>query len=200
MASHDDIKRIAARVFEGHGMEAAPARSWRLGKPKTSAYAFRVTWAPGMIALSGDVGTVVYEVWPAFATLGGAIDLVNEAHFDYLAGKSGVAKVFDREATVADLVRYAYEDKRQGGRGRLFAWLCDEYGGDPNLLADRKAAVRAFRDDDCLSAERIYGITGDAEDLRYSLPSDARWAYEAVKLWAAMLRQSADALNIAGAA
>lgn len=199
MASYDDIRRIAALSFANHAIAEAPARSWRLGKPGTSAYAFRVTWAPGMVALSGDVGTVVYEIWPAFNTLEGAIDLVAQADFSYLASKSGVDKEFDREATVADLIRYAYDGKRQGCRERLFAQLCDEYGGDPDNVVDRKEAVRAFRDDDSLSAERIYGITGDAEDLRYSLPSGARWAFEAVKFWAETMRSPTPSPDTTGA-
>lgn len=192
-----NIDRIAAKSFAGHVIEDAPSRSWRLGKPGTSCYAFRITWAPGTLAVSGDVGSAVYEVWPAFNTLDGAIDLVSSAGFDYLAAKSGAKKEFDRDETVAHLIRNAYADLRNGYRDSFFKHVCDEYGGDPDDRMDRKEAVREFRDDADLTAERIYSITGDFEAPIYTMPSDARWAFEAVKLWAKMVAESRPQANAA---
>jgi hypothetical protein len=183
-AETDNIARIAALSFAEHVIQDAPSRSWRMGEIGTSAYAFRITWAPGLLAVSGDIGSAVYEVWPAFQTLEGAVSLVAEANLDYLAGKSGVAKEFDRDATVGHLIRYAYHSLRNGHRAGLFKQLCEEYGGDSDDAYDRKEAVRSFRDDADLTAERVMNITGDFEDPRYSLPSSARWTFEAVKLWA----------------
>lgn len=188
MSENDTIKRVAAQSFAEHLMEDAPSRSWRLAKPGTGFYAFRVTWAPGMLAISGDIGTCVYEVWPAFQTVNGAVSLVSEAHFDYLAGKSQTKQEVDQEATVQHLLQVAYDDLRGGSRPRLFKLLCDEYGGDHKDPLDRKEAARAFRDDQGLTAERVYNITGDFEAPSYSFPSAARWAFEAVKLWAAKMR------------
>lgn len=186
----DNIGKIAASSFAAHVIEDQPSRSWRLGKPGTGFYAFRVTWAPGVLTVSGDVGSAVYEIWPAFQTAAGAASLVAMADFDYLAEKSGAKKEFDRDATVKDLIRYAYDNLRNGYRDSVFKLVCDEYGGDPENPLDRKEAMRAFRDDECLTAERVYNITGDFEAPTYSHTSDARWAFEAVKLWARMVKQS----------
>lgn len=183
-AETDNIAKIAALSFAEHVIQDAPSRSWRMGKLETSNYAFRITWAPGLLAVSGDIGSTVYEVWPAFQTLEGAIDLVSRAEFDYLASKSRVEKEFDRDATVGHLIRYAYDSLRNGRDNGLFEQLCEEYGGNHNDAYDRKEAVRSFRDDEGLTAERVMNITGDFEDPRYSLPSSARWTFEAVKFWA----------------
>lgn len=197
MSEHENIAKIAALSFGEHVMQDAPARSWRLGKPGTGAYAFRVTWAVGMVAVSGDIGTAVYEVWPAFQTLKGTIDLVSKAEFDYLTSKSEFEKEYDREATVEALIQSAYECQRRKWQPQLFKQLCDQYGGDENDPADRKDAVRQFRDDASMSAERIYDLTGNFEDPQYRMPPAARWAYEAVKLWAAKMQAATPAAEVA---
>ena len=188
MDEHLGIAKIAAKSFADHRLTKGPGHSWRMGRPNTGSYSFRVTWCPGVLVVSGDIGSAVYQVWPSFGTLWGAIDLVDQAGFDYLAGKSGVREEFDRDETVSSLVRYAYESLRHGHRESLFKRLCDEYGGDPDRPHDRKEAVRAFRDDDSLTAERVYNITGDFEAPTYSLPASARWTYEALQLWAATMK------------
>lgn len=188
MSEHENIQRIAALSFAEHVMQDAPAKSWRLGKPGTGAYAFRVTWAAGMLAVGGDLGTAVYEVWPAFNTLEGAVDFVDKANFDYLTSKSEFKEEYDREATVEALIQSAYEGLRHKWQPQLFKQLCDEYGGDENDPADRKDAVRRFRDDDSMSAERIYNLTGDFEGPIHRHTAQARWAFEAVKLWAAKMQ------------
>ena len=188
MDQHLDIEKIAAKSFADHRLTKGPGHSWRMGRPKTGIYSFRVTWSPGVLVVSGDVGSAVYQLWPSFGTLWGAIDLVDQAGFDYLAGKSGVREEFDRDATVSSLIKYAYESLRNGHRDSLFKRLCDEYGGDPDAACDRKEAVRAFRDDDSLTAERVYSITGDFEAPTYSLPASARWTYEALQLWAKTMK------------
>lgn len=199
MSAYDNIATIAALSFAEHVMQDVPAKSWRLGKPGTGAYAFRVTWAVGVLAVSGDLGTAVYEVWPAFNTLEGAVDFVDRANFDYLTSKSEFQKEYDREATVEALIQSAYEGLRHKWQPRLFKQLCDEYGGDESDPADRKDAVRRFREDDTMSAERIYSLTGDFEDPLYRHTAQSRWAFEAVKLWAAKM-QAVGALEATGAA
>ncbi len=188
MSSHPDIQKIAALSFADHRLTKGPGYSWRMGKPNTGAYSFRVTWAPGSLTVTGDIGSAVYEVWPSFGTPWSAIDLVSQASFDYLCGKSGVREEFDRDSTVEHLLQSAYSELRYGSRPDLFKQICDEYGGDPDDARDRKEAARAFRDDLNLTAERVYNITCDSEAPSYSYPASARWAYEALKLWAATMR------------
>lgn len=186
-----NIERIAAQSFAEHVMQGAPAKSWRLGKPGTGAYAFWITWAPGILVVSGDIGSDIYELWPAFNTLESAVDLVSDAGFCYLTSKAGIRDEFDRGETVKLLLEGAYQDLRNGYQQHLFAQLCEEYGGDEGNPIDRKEAARSFRDDYDLTAERVYNITGDFEAPCYRPPSSARWAYEAVKLWAAKMQAAA---------
>ena len=195
MNAHDNIVRIAAKAFNEHVMHDAPAQSWFLGKPGTSTYAFSITWSPGILCVSGDVGRGVFEHWRAFATLAGSVDLVTDADFDYLCEKGGFAKEFDREATAEHLIEGAYQNWRCGGRPQFFDQVCDEYGGDVEVVRDRKEAVRAFRRDCDLTAERVYRLTGDREDPLYRYPAAARWAFEAVKLWAAKMRAAVPAMG-----
>ncbi|SFL17544.1 hypothetical protein [Methylorubrum salsuginis] len=188
MADHTDIQRIAAKSFADHRLTKGPGFSWRMGRSNRSAYSFRVTWAPGVVCVSGDVGEAVYQVWPSFSTLWDAVDFISRADFDYLCEKGNSRKEFDRDATVDGAIQHGYESLRHGSRPDLFERLCDEYGGDADKTRDRKDAVRAFRDDQDLTAARIYDITGDGEDIVYSYPPGARWTYEAAKLWAATMK------------
>ncbi len=149
----------------------------------------------GLLAVSGDIGSAVYEVWPAFNTVEGAVELVDMAGFDYLTSKSGFKKEYDREATVEALIESAYESQRHKWQPQLFKQLCDEYGGDENDPLDRKDAVRRFRDDEGMSADRIYDLTGDFEGPIYQHTAQARWAYEAAKLWAAKMKAASASLN-----
>lgn len=188
MADHADIQRIAAKSFADHRLTKGPGFSWRMAQLNRSAYFFRVTWAPGVVVVNGDIGEAVYQVWPSFGTLWGAVDFISRADFDYLCEKGNSRKEFDRDATVEHLIRYAYDSLRSGYLPDFFRRLCDEYGGDPDCRQDRKEAVRAFRDDQDLTAERVYNITGDFEAPTYSYPPRARWTYEAAKLWAATMK------------
>lgn len=197
MSDHDNIATIAAKCFDEHVMEDAPARSWRVRKPGTGCYAFRITWTPGSIAVSGDIGRAVYELWPSFDTVEGAVKLINQAGFHYLTSKAGFKDEFDRDETVQSLLESAYRDLRSGYRQHLFALLCDEYGGDVENRVDRKEAAKAFRDDPDLTAERVYNITGDFEAPSYSPPSEARWTYEAVKLWVAKMQAAIASVEVA---
>lgn len=193
MSNHEEIARIAESAFAAHVIQDAPARSWRLGKPGTGSYAFRVTWAPGLLSISGDIGSAVYEVWPSFNTVEGAIEFVERACFSYLNEKAGFRDEYDSDLTVESIVQRAYADLRNGHRGEIFDQLCDEYGGDGSKAQDRKEAVREFREDSGLTADRVIGITGDFEDLIYRPPAVARWTYEAAKLWAKHMRAAAQA-------
>lgn len=184
MTSHPDIQRIAKLSFAKHVLTKAPARSWRMGEPGRSAYAFRITWAPGGLAVSGDIGSATYEVWPGFSSVWDAVEFVSHAGFEYFCEKGSLKTEFDRDATVRHLFETAYADLRAGYKVKFFKQICWEYGGDHENHHDREEAARAFCDDDGLTAERVYVITCDSEALIYSYPARARWTYEAARLWA----------------
>lgn len=190
MSEYASIQKVAALSFAEHVLTNASGRSWRMGKPGHGAYAFRVTWGPGVLTISGDVGRAVYEVWPGLATIWDAVEFVERADFDYLCEKSGFTKEFDRDATVSHLIEMAYADLRCGSPPAFFRRVCEEYGGCADIPCDRKEAARAFRDDQDLTAERVYNITSDFEAPSYSYSSCARWTFEAAKLWARTMRAS----------
>lgn len=183
-----NIALIAAQSFADHIMTDEPSRSWRLGKQGTGYHAFRVTWSPGVLTISGDIGSAVYEVWPGLNTVTGSVEFVSRANFDYLSEKGSIKKEFDREATAEHILETAYEYLRTWKDARYIKQVCDEYGGDPADAFDRKEAARALRDDPDLTADRAYDITNDAEVPVYAYPAAARWAFEALKLWAAKMQ------------
>jgi len=201
-----EIGIIARQAFADHRLSRrGPGWSWRMARPGTGIYSFRVTWAPGVLVVSGDIGDATYRIWPSAATLWGAIELVHRAGYDYLTGKSTAKTEFDREATVRSLLHHADEAMRWGD---FTAWelIVEHYHGSAGfrytdqhgrrvmewLVNPRSAAVQmraaaALREDYDLTAERVYEITDDFEAPRYSYPSETRWTYEALQLWASAM-------------
>ncbi|CAH1658549.1 conserved hypothetical protein [Hyphomicrobiales bacterium] len=191
MRGHAELSSVAQKVFADHRMRKGPGYSWRLAAPGKGAYAFRVTWAPGIIVVSGNIDGAIYRVWPAFSSVRGAVDLIHRADFDYLAGKSTEATTYDREATIAAIIERADERLNDCDDASDWARILKDYGyfrlTDPLDEAARAAAAEIFREDDEFSEAAAYKLTGDAESPVYDYPPRARWAYEAVTLWAATM-------------
>lgn len=185
--AHPDIARLARQEFADHQMRRGPGYSWRLAKPGTGIYSFRVTWAPGVVMVSGDIGHAAYQVWPSFGTLWKAVDLIADSQCDYLTGKSGVAKEFDREGTVRAILSDA--DERMGYEDfGLWEKILHEYGGygeNPRNGAHQMKMAARLRDDMGVEPNSLWQWLGDdAELMRYQDPASTRWHYEAVRLWA----------------
>lgn len=204
MNSHKHAATLARKAFAQHRLRRGPGFNWLMARPGTGAYSFRVTWSPGILVVSGDIGDATYRIWPAAATLWGAIELVHTAGYDYLTGKSTAQTEFDRDATVRSLLRRADEAQRHGdfepweqivehfhpyagfrhtnehGR-REMQWEVNPRSGSVQMFA---AAELRHCD---ITAEQVYHLTGDGEAPRYSYPVETRWTYEALQLWAAAM-------------
>lgn len=185
MNTHADILPMIREAFAHHVMTRGPGLSWRMGKPGTSVYSFRVTWCPGSIIVTGDVGDAVYHTG-SFGTLWGSIELIHGASWDYLTGKSGARQEFSREATVKHVLDLADEYLHYSEQDRFWQILFKEYdySGNLDILNEHHRGVIAdrFREDD-LTAERIYNMFNDSEMPCYEHDPRTRWLYEALQLW-----------------
>lgn len=199
MTRHADIAKMAAKAFAEHRMTKGPGMSWRLARLGTGTYSFRITWTPGAVTVTGDLGSTTYEAWPSFSTLWGAVELISSAHYDYLFGKSGAKTVFDPEATVQHAVEFADSYMRDFGDFQFWERIVAAclFGSfyrhpvtgertwleNPRSGAVQMRALAELRRED-LTPDRIYDILGDPEMISYAPTPETRWHYEAVTLWA----------------
>lgn len=95
-----------------HTMTDRPSRSFRFSEPgKGSVYAFALTWSPGTLALSGDMGELVLTHYHAMPTLEEAVAWAARADADYLLGKSNRKQVICRASTIEGIIEGALESK-----------------------------------------------------------------------------------------
>lgn len=186
MDRHLDIKAMAAKAFAEHQITRCSGATWRVGKPGTGIYAFWVTWAPGAIIVTGDLGDMVYRgpsdlwigPWDSARFLAGC-------DYDYLTGKSSTAMVYDREATIVWLLQLADEHQKSGD---LSIWkrICKAHGHDlnPARVTDQMKAAARFREEGVPQESDAVDYTGDWESPCYSYPPKTRWIYEGLMLWA----------------
>lgn len=178
---------MAKVAFAKHQVTLESRYVWRCRQPRSSFHAFRVSWSPGALTITGDLGSAVYEVWPGFAHPYDAARLVARAEYDYLTSKTKVTDLFDSERTIANLIHLADEYMREWGDFRLWEKIVrtwGDYDDNPRNGAHQMRAASRLREEQP-SAERMYYALGDSELLHYSPPPQTRWHYEALKLWAA---------------
>lgn len=209
MARQDDISKtmaIATEAFAQHVITDAPCQSWHVGAPNgSSIYYFTITWTPGFLTISGDVGEATYEAYGLCPSAASAAAWARTADLDYMTRKSTHKKVYDPYATARTVVRYAYEEFRDGLRdprrrilhGRDLedydrAWVKDStmgritgsstvHSGD---FAFRKAVCSALMRDG-VSADDAYDYTHDCEVACDNYPDTHHvWHYMAIKFWA----------------
>lgn len=193
MELHLDIQAMAKTAFAGHELKREKGFTWRMQAPKTWNYGFRVTWTRGAVIVTGDLGEMVYRgmtfLWSS--PWDAALHL-RKCHYDYLTGKTGTSKEYDREATVRELLLRADDERRWGSR-TLWEALCARYSDtylagyrdlNPNRVTDWSRAAKALRNDLDLSAEQVYRLTQDGEQAVNHWPPRTRWTYEALMLWA----------------
>lgn len=197
--NHNDVAAMAKEVFAGHRMKKGPGLSWRMWDPKrSSAYYFRVTWTPGHLIVTGDIGHADYCVWPSFSTLWGAIELAHGAGYDYLTGKTGIRQVYDEKATIQDVLALA-DDQMKCDDFTIWEKIAKEYLGavcinqfdydmgrapkkwspNPHSGAVQMKAAKAMREDG-LPEHVAWEI---AETSTRIYPAETRWCYEALQLW-----------------
>jgi hypothetical protein len=85
----------------------------------TSSYAFTLTWTPGTLHLSGDVGELTLTHYHAMANFDEAISWALSSDFDYLLGKSDKRPVYNRDETLKAFRHYIYEEVRDEMFGRM---------------------------------------------------------------------------------
>lgn len=178
------IEKMAAQTFADHRMRREPSHSWRLGAPGIGLESFRVTWAPGIVVVSGDIGDITYRLWPAFGTLWDAIEMIHKAGYDYLTGKSPLKQEFDRAATMDRLVEIANEAVRFRDKWSIWEAIVEASDVPGSYLDEtvRTEAVVALTDS--LDEHQVYEICGDHEQIQLAYDQRTRWCYEAVQLWA----------------
>lgn len=74
---------------------------------RSSAYSFEITWRPGHILLTGDLGELTLVQKQAMPSFKEALEWVVDADYDYLMGKTNVKKVYDPQATYEYLIQTA---------------------------------------------------------------------------------------------
>lgn len=199
----------AARDFEKHVASAGPGYSWRFKRPNSSTYYFRVTWAPGVLVCSGDIGELVVRHY-SFDDPWSAAAWVNGANFDYFMEKTPERKIFDPEATAEHLIADAYRRMRdmglRDGVGVVMEGIVDfnctiddAYDRDVRKEACRHLKICA----ECreFDERNAYDICHDGEMILYDYPSSeyghryiafkkwAAWMWENEPLWHKALRQ-----------
>lgn len=169
-----------------HAISRETGWTYRCAKPGTSFYAYRVTWCPYNLTVTGDIGEIVISHY-SFIDPWAAAAWINGAGWSYFMEKSNFGKEYDADATAKSIVEDAYRRLRDSRDDvALFERIIDEcgsYGDDASSPEDRKSACRSMLDAG-ISAERAYDITSDFEAPVYSYSEKHRIKYDALKLWA----------------
>jgi hypothetical protein len=74
---------------------------------RSSFYSFEITWRPGHIILTGDLGELTLVQKFAMPTFKEAMEWVVDADYEYLMSKTGVKKTYDADATYKYLIHSA---------------------------------------------------------------------------------------------
>jgi hypothetical protein len=189
---------MAVTAFAKHKLTRQRGYSWRMGEPRRGTYSFRITWGPGILTVSGDLGELTIHglntlwegPWDAARFLVGC-------DYDYLMGKTGQTREFDRDETVKHLIRLAEEDRCYGGN--IWSKICKHYSHtwcadwrelDGANVTHQMIAAKALRQDTGLRADQTWPMVGDGDANVYSYNPRTRWQYEAVMLWAKTVQAS----------
>ena len=181
------------QAFERHAMRRETGKTWICRRPDSWIYGFRVTWIPGSIVLTGDVGEMVVNHY-SFGEPWGAAAWVRGAGWSYFMEKSQFQTEYDSEETAKFILEVAYRDLRDDWGEKdfsVFQRMYDELGifchGDPMTVEGRKQIARdllSAGEGETLTAEEVYRITRDPEMILYRYSKRHRWKFEAIKWWA----------------
>lgn len=188
MQADKGIAEQTAKVFAGHTMADHPSKSWMVCG-KSSAYHFVITWTPGTLFVSGDLGGSAYSSH-GFGTLDGTLEIVGHGCFEYLTSKSTHALKYDPVATAKGIIRDAYYYFRQGVSEPMERIIDECRHGDVDNSSDRKEACRALMsaaETDDLSEQTAYDLSTDSEVFCQKYGVDANWHFQALQEWAQLL-------------
>lgn len=110
----NEIRGWARKEYAEHLMSAGPCVSRRFRRADGRfAYAFNLTWVPGTVSLSGDVGEISIVHYHALRTFREGMDWLANADYDYLMGKASPREeVFDFDQTVRTILEIANSELR----------------------------------------------------------------------------------------
>lgn len=111
---HKIVAETRARL-RGHATSPRPSVSWHFNAVTDDLkylfdYSFAVTWTPGTLVLSGDLGELTVTHWNAMSTMEHAVRWMLGASFGYIISKSDAKEVYDSAGTRADILRMANEE------------------------------------------------------------------------------------------
>jgi len=106
----DTERGFIKEAFEGHSVILnSESKSWLVKNPKKQGYWLRVTWCPGSLSVSGDVGEIVLTHYHAMPTWQEAVEWVKGSCHVYLMQKSNKKREFNEEETVKQILLIADE-------------------------------------------------------------------------------------------
>ncbi|MFP2872642.1 hypothetical protein ACLEIY_10385 [Acetobacter tropicalis] len=135
-------KNYLRNDFDTHVMTESVSRSFDFRRPDGSSYYFfNMTWSRGKISISGDIGSMVLQCWPAMSSLESSVHWGHNADLDYLLGKSSAKEEYDGEATARELIRIANREVIEAINGY---WI-DDYFRDPEtkIYSSKKRLVHS---------------------------------------------------------
>lgn len=199
----------AARDFDLHVTTIGPGYSWRFQRPGSFNYYFRVTWAPGVLVVSGDIGELVLRHY-SFDDPWSAAAWINGAAFDYFMEKSTEKKEYAPETTASGIVEDAYRQLRDGLEydcstrtiPKIMDEIVERYGewrDDPKNAEHRKYACREMllhAESREFEARDAYEMTGDAESICMDYADGFGHRYMACKKWGAWMWANEPAWHI----
>lgn len=142
---HGEVEREMAReAFADHVMRREEVVSHRFQrKDGASHYWFTLTWTPGHLTLAGDLGELTLCHYHALRHYEGGIRWALSSDFDYLMSKTSMRREYDRDGTLAFIMRHANEPVVSvlDGRKESF-WRKDPASGE---MVRQTRRVTGFR-------------------------------------------------------
>lgn len=114
IVEENEIRGWARKEYAGHLMSAGPCVSRRFRRADGRfAYAFNLTWVPGTVSLSGDVGEISIVHYHALSSFREGMEWLAEAEYDYLMGKASPREeVLDHDQTTQTILEMANSELR----------------------------------------------------------------------------------------
>lgn len=120
MRRYDAEVGMIQGAISGHVMSERRSRSFDFRTPgKGSTYAFVLTWSPGSVNLSGDLGELTVTHWHALHDFAPGMRWMADSHLDYLLRKTGAQDEVDPEATARFIIEIAQQELSFGDHSRL---------------------------------------------------------------------------------
>lgn len=140
-----------------------------------SDYHFTLTWTPGQLVLTGDIGELTLTHYHALANFESGIHWALSSDFDYLLGKSDKRRQYDADDTLRQLKRSCYEEIVQD----VWGYVSSSYVRDPATgkhVEQRRRRAGAIDD---LRAWRRDKTENGANDDR----DEKAWREDRPRIW-----------------